>query len=44
MATRQEYNAIVIGAGRAALFLGPPLVQAGWPPPDKRRDRKEEGP
>ena len=30
MATREKYDAIVIGAGRAALFLGPPLVQAGW--------------
>ena len=30
MATREEYDAIVIGASKAAIFLSPALVQAGW--------------
>ncbi len=30
MATREEYDAIIIGASRAALFLSPALAQAGW--------------
>ncbi len=30
MATREEYDAIVIGASKSAVFLGPALAQAGW--------------
>ena len=30
MATREEYDAIVIGASKSAVFLSPALVQAGW--------------
>ncbi len=30
MATREEYDAIVIGASKSALFLSPALAQAGW--------------
>ncbi len=30
MAKPEEYDAIIIGASRAALFLSPALVQAGW--------------
>jgi len=30
MAARREYDAILIGASRAALFLAPALAQAGW--------------
>ena len=30
MTKPEEYDAIVIGASKAALFLGPALVQAGW--------------
>ena len=30
MATPEEYDAIVIGASKSALFLSPALVQAGW--------------
>ncbi len=30
MTTSEEYDAIVIGASKAALFLSPALVQAGW--------------
>ncbi len=30
MATRENYDAIIIGASKAAVFLGPALAQAGW--------------
>ena len=30
MTSSEEYDAIVIGASKAALFLSPALVQAGW--------------
>ena len=30
MTTREEYDAIVIGASKAALFLSPAFAQAGW--------------
>ncbi len=30
MANSEKYGTIVIGAGKAALFLAPALVQAGW--------------
>ena len=30
MATAPAYDAIIIGASRAAIYLGPALAQAGW--------------
>jgi pyruvate/2-oxoglutarate dehydrogenase complex dihydrolipoamide dehydrogenase (E3) component len=30
MTTAQQYDAIIIGASRAAIYLGPALAQAGW--------------
>jgi hypothetical protein len=33
MATPEKYDALVIGASKSALFLGPALAQAGWHKP-----------
>jgi pyruvate/2-oxoglutarate dehydrogenase complex dihydrolipoamide dehydrogenase (E3) component len=30
MTTKQRYDAIIIGASRAAIYLGPTLARAGW--------------